>query len=363
MAGTAAALSTALQGVGASSHAPSPARQPSPDPQNTGTVVDPNYRKKTHLAKPAVFNGQDFRGWWRSVSLYILGNDRDFTTDQDKILFALSFMTEGGAEQWSQNFCEAAIEDDGFGTWKEFIKELKKSFENKNQKREAQAALDRLVQGKQTAEEFFMKFELLRREAGFVEQEHHAFLIGLLEKNVDDVLIDHIYDVTPLPDDYEVWKEKIIAFDSSKRRRAAVKAMKTPWRSYTPATSTPRPAASTSQAAKPTTTFVPTPQQSSGGGGRLYGGMGQPMDLDESRRKGLCFSCGQQGHISRFCPNKRRPAQVRQQEQVASFDVRELDHDGMKRLVTEWQTARDAKYKAEQDRQETDKLVSDFSKA
>ena len=260
MAGTSTAQGPTLQGVGAYSHAPTPARQPSPPPpQNTGTVVVYlSYRKKTHLAKPAVFNGQDFRGWWRSVSLYLLGNERDFTTDQDKILFALSFMTQGGAEQWSQNFVEAAIEDDDFGTWKEFTKEIKKSFENKNQKREAQAALDRLVQGKQMAEEFFQKFELLRREAGFVEEEHHAFLIGLLEKNIDDVLIDHVYNVTPLPDDYEVWKEKILAFDSSKHRQAAVKAMKnSSWHPYTPATSTPRPAASTSQAAKPITTFVP----------------------------------------------------------------------------------------------------------
>ena len=114
-----------LQGVGASSHAPthhpSPAPPPNP-PQNTGTIArDPNHKKKTHLAKPVVFNGKEFKGWWRTVLLYILGNEPDFPGDQDKILFALSFMTEGLAEKWSQNYVDWAIENNGyFGMWECF---------------------------------------------------------------------------------------------------------------------------------------------------------------------------------------------------------------------------------------------------
>ena len=354
----------AAQGVAASVH--NPTRNPSPEPnphQNTGTAVhDPHHKKKTHLAKPAVFNGKEFKGWWRTVALYIIGNDRDFPDDQDRILFTLSFMTEGLAEKWSQNYVDWAIDENNgdFGTWDRFKRKIREAFENKNLRREAQGRLDNLFQGKWTAEEFFQQFELLRREAGFTGQEHHNYLIALLEKNMDSVLIDQMYTTVPLPDDFEAWKTKIIAFDSMRRRRQAVKSSGTTWRSSAPAATASRPAASTSQTARPAATPAPTPYQQTGGGGRLYGGMGQPMDLDAAKRKGLCFTCGQHGHISRFCPNKARPAQVRQQEQVASFDVRNLDHDGMKRLVTEWQTARDAKIKAEQDRQETDKMLSDF---
>ena len=352
----------APQGVAALVHAPTRNGSPSPGyPQNTGTAAyDPNYKKKTHLAKPAVFNGREFKGWWRTVVLYIIGNDQDFQTDRDKILFALSFMTEGQAEKWSQNYVDWVINENNedFGTWAYFRREVAKSFENKNLRSEAQNKLDNLFQGRWTAEEFFQQFELLRREAGFTEKEHHTYLIALIEKHMDGALIDQMYTTIPLPTDYEVWRERITAFDSMKRRRAAIKTSSTPWRSSAPAASASRPAATSPQAARPAATSAPTPYQ--GGGGRLYGGMGQPMDLDAAKRKGLCFTCGQHGHISRFCPNKARPAQVRQQEQVASFDVRNLDHDGMKRLVTEWQSARDAKIKAEQDRQETDKMLSDF---
>ena len=46
------------------------------------------------------------------------------------------------------------------------------------------------------------------------------------------------------------------------------------------------------------------------GTGTTFGGRGQKMDVDEARKKGLCFNCGEQGHIKRFCP-KNAQAQVR----------------------------------------------------
>jgi hypothetical protein len=185
-------------------------------PQNTGTIAqDPNHKKKTHLAKPAVFNGKEFKRWWRTVLLYILGNELDFPGGQDKIFFALSFMTEGLAEKWSQNYVDWAIENGGdFGMWERFCQKIKESFENKNARQEAQGRLDNLFQGKWTAEEFFQQFELLCRKAGFTDTEHHNYLIALLEKNMDGVLIDQMYTTVPLPDDYEVWKTKITAFVS-----------------------------------------------------------------------------------------------------------------------------------------------------
>ena len=73
----------APQGVAALVHAPTRNGSPSPDyPQNTGTeAYNPNYKKKTHLAKPAAFNGKEFKRWWRTVGLYIIGNNQDLITD------------------------------------------------------------------------------------------------------------------------------------------------------------------------------------------------------------------------------------------------------------------------------------------
>lgn len=46
------------------------------------------------------------------------------------------------------------------------------------------------------------------------------------------------------------------------------------------------------------------------------------MDVDEARAKGLCFNCGKHGHMSRFCPDKKRgPTQVR------SLNIAELSEE------------------------------------
>ena len=52
------------------------------------------------------------------------------------------------------------------------------------------------------------------------------------------------------------------------------------------------------------------------------------MDLDEMKRQGRCFRCGQQGHISRNCPNKeQKKFDVRATVQELSKDERvELLH-------------------------------------
>ena len=40
------------------------------------------------------------------------------------------------------------------------------------------------------------------------------------------------------------------------------------------------------------------------GTGIIFGGAGRPMDLDKARAERRCFTCGQKGHISRYCPHK-----------------------------------------------------------
>lgn len=68
--------------------------------------------KKSHVAKPEEWDGQDLDRFWRSVRLYTIANKRDFETDEDKIIFALSFMRKGAADAWAHNFIDKALEYD-----------------------------------------------------------------------------------------------------------------------------------------------------------------------------------------------------------------------------------------------------------
>ena len=80
--------------------------------QNTESVV----------AKPLVFNGSlsSYPTWMRSLGLYMTFNSTKFPDDQSKVIYALSYMTEGTANIWAQAFYEEKMDFAGtltVGTW------------------------------------------------------------------------------------------------------------------------------------------------------------------------------------------------------------------------------------------------------
>jgi hypothetical protein len=135
---------------------------------------------KSHLRKPPTFDGTNYQTWMMATELYIRANQKGFLTDESKILFALSFMTEGQPVPWSLDFNETVLNADvvNFGTWAAFKEKLKASFEDLEKAKNARTALHKLKQGTQTADAFFLQFELLRRAAGITDDGE---LVALLE--------------------------------------------------------------------------------------------------------------------------------------------------------------------------------------
>jgi len=320
------------------------------------------------MQKPPTFTGKNYDSWMMKANLYIRANKKDFPDDERKILFVLSFMTEGMPEQWANWFVDQVEtkQNDNFGTWTAFKTELKATFEDKDKSKKARTALHALKQEKSTAEEFFLQFELLRREAGI---EDEGELIAILEGGaVDRTIINQVYSSNfELPSDYADWKKKIIQIDGLRRRMKMNDAAAGQRPAYRPLPTPPRTAqwnAPRQQA--PTQNVAPAAASNwRPGPGRTYGGLGKPMDLDEAKRQNVCYKCQQPGHIGKFCPNFRPPAQTRQQDfsmlppppqyyvppppqqqlqqpvagpsMSAPFDVRKLGYDDMKKMVDAWQ--------------------------
>ena len=117
-----------------------------------------------YLCKPLMFTGKNYQTWMMATELYMHANYKGFPTDEKKILFALSFMTEGTLENWSLDFNQQVMSKDvwDFGTWAAFKEKLRISFEDLEKAKNARTALHKLKQGTQTADEFFLQFELLR---------------------------------------------------------------------------------------------------------------------------------------------------------------------------------------------------------
>ena len=249
-------------------------------------------------------------------------------------------------------------------------------FEDKEKAKNTHTALHQLKQGSRTAEDFFLQFELLQQAAGISDKGE---LIAFLEGGaIDRKILTQIYSLnTELPDSYDNWKKKIITIDGLHQRMKLWDAPGS-WPMYRPLPTPPCQA----QWNPPRQQTPAQPAASSSsvlnwrpGTGRTYGGLGKPMDLDKARRLNVCIKCGQKGHIGKFCPNYRPPAQTRQQEfsllpppqqyymppaqqqyyvpptqqqqqqqqqpvagpSSAPLDVRKMGYENMKRMVDAWQ--------------------------
>src|ERR1700677_4752370 len=128
-------------------------------------------------------------------------------------MFVLSYMTEGLADQWAQNVMDEALaNNDTLPTWNAFVQSLEQTFSDTNKTKNAQNKLADFKQKGQTAEEFFTLFDQYRRAAGY-QTGHDAYLIQLLETNLNPGLIETIYRSDTVPTTYNEWKAKCIRID------------------------------------------------------------------------------------------------------------------------------------------------------
>ena len=61
---------------------------------------------KTHLKKLTPFHGDRklIKKFIQECDLYIIGNSKDFPTDESKVIFILSYMDDGEAKKWKQYY-------------------------------------------------------------------------------------------------------------------------------------------------------------------------------------------------------------------------------------------------------------------
>ena len=109
--------------------------------------------KKTELNPPKVFTGKrtDLQRFLQDTFVFLTINKEHYNTDDKKIAFVMSFMTDGDAALWKQEFISKVIRDSvtagneiTFGTYKSFIESLEKSFLPYNAPGDALDAMKRL---------------------------------------------------------------------------------------------------------------------------------------------------------------------------------------------------------------------------
>jgi hypothetical protein len=174
--------------------------------------------------------------------------------------------------------------------------------------------------GSNTADEYIQQFETLADELELDE----VALIHIFEHGLHCSVTEKIYGLEVMPKTLKSWKEYASRFDNQFCQFHALtkdfpNSCYSPQMVTNPTSNTMAPACTNVAAATPTTTqthFPPT-----------VGPV--PMDIDwaharcqeEFMKKGLCFRCGQNGHVAKDCPQARpviRTVDIEMSEGTAS---------------------------------------------
>lgn len=279
--------------------------------------------KRIEVAKPDCFDGSESKldGFLHALLLVFRAEPNAYADDDARITYTLSYMKAGRAQAWARRFMEKHGHCQSyFYSWNDFTTLLRESFGTADPTVVAVDKLRKLHQGSMSADEYIVAFEEQEAYTGWDDKA----LKDQFELGLKPGLTASIYRLSDMPEDLAGWKAWARKLDRQWRqyeeKQHLHKASRTPVKMESRADSKPE----SKRADAAGSTFrnpldVATRRDSTG---MTFGGRGQPMDLDEARQKGLCFRCGQKGHLSRLCPNRNR-AEIRRM--VASLDKDQVD--------------------------------------
>ncbi len=155
--------------------------------------------------------------------LYIGINAHIFNTDELKIGFTLSFLTEKEAAQWRESRINRN-QDAGamvYPTWTVFVTELQAAFEPIDQIGDAMHKLETLRQGEKMAEELNTAWDLLVGQAS-IDGAGDTTLVKAYHKVLNRPLLEKILDGDTVPTTIQGWKNKAVRLDNNYRRKMAI---------------------------------------------------------------------------------------------------------------------------------------------
>ena len=240
-----------------------------------------------------------FSGKWNALGKFldslqlhfILNKIKD---DKDKVVFALTYMEGGDADSWKEAFLKTACKNDGsidFGTWKDFMKNIKEDFKPYDTKGDALDEIIRLWQGTNSIEDHVSQFKVLLKDSG-VEVTSPAAL-DYFQRSIQVPLLRKIMDLADLPTTLNKWYDWALKFDANYHQLMRLINRGKPKKE---------------EKTKLRWTFRRTEKDPNAMDidviTHTYNTL-TPEERTEFMKKGLCFQCKKPGHLSRDCPDKK----------------------------------------------------------
>ena len=281
--------------------------------------------KELRINPPRVFNGnrEDLTAFIQDSRVYLTLNKKAYDTDKKRIIFMLSFMTEGTARAWKEallaEIFSAATTD--FGTFVEFLKKLTGAFTASDIEGEARAQLRQLRQAKGTADEYISQFRILAGRSRITDDKA---LIEYFMEGIHTSILAKIFALDKVPTTVAAWYEKASRFDAQYRRFQEISGRKKGFTPQNRKSNTPRYVQSSSDP--------------------------NAMDIDrlttEEREQHMkerrCFNCHKIGHNARDCRSKNEGSQYNGVKKTAATTramirnlVKDMDDGEKSKLLEE----------------------------
>jgi hypothetical protein len=216
--------------------------------------------------------------------LVFQGKTEKFQSGKSRILYALSFFNKGEALAWKQmmvlqqkDFLDdlsSQAKTHKVGMWEAAKLLFATVFKPQSTQAEAQQKLLHIKQGNRTVEQYNVEFTLIGMETGIDK----TMTLLLWKQGLKPIIKQKIYESGNIPTDFDEWKERAKAIDLG-------------WREYQ-AESKHYPRETRVRKTFETKSYD-RPKLSD-------------EEYQKRRKEGLCYKCGNKGHLANKCFAKAR---------------------------------------------------------
>ena len=260
-------------------------------------VLNETWKK---LKTPTPYSGkcEDLQKFLQEVKIYLWENKSLYPTNDDKILFIISYMSDGDANTWKEEFFEATEQaaaqnnspDPTLGTYEEFIKKLTDHFSPYDAPKDAIHKMKEMQMNNTPIEEHVAKFKMLVTKSKLAKNDA---VVEYFRETLPFSLQKKIMDLPTQPTNLEEWYTWAIQLQNNYiRMRSAIAKSQNK--------GSQQRGNNTQNTRKPP---APAPRW-------FYFELTRDpntMDIDymstdnqsDAMKKGLCFKCGKPGHRAR----------------------------------------------------------------
>src|ERR1700734_63338 len=267
---------------------------PDNNPDNNGPNTNNHYGNPREVPinrpKPITGDRTRVRTFQQQCQGYLQLNPGIFTTDDAKVAFVLSYLTDKEALKWKETYLSTITDEEGYfiyPSYKEFMKIFANYFKPLNETEEANNKMITMKQGRRTVEEYVADFRLLASMAEMpsITEADNRHLINYFRQGLHPAINKKIALSDNRPTTISEWAERAVQYDTNYRMTMAMYGG--------PGYGNPR-----------TSNNYETPKTRDP----------NAMDIDamsaEKRtslmKQGLCFKCEGRGHLARDCKGKKK---------------------------------------------------------